>query len=214
MRAGAFTLVELLVVVVIILALIAVAMPVSNLVRARSLVSGCGSNLGQIGKAVIMYADDHQGWLPCHSLQSVKELGERAKVLSTPVVGRPKDWRDSLSTYTRSHEVFWCPADSHRGTEFIAEYDHPEDHRQQYTSYQMSHLLLYLRKYRGPNGTLVIRVSKLRTGPSETYYIGDWVALPADSDFGLTAHGRGGNGLLLDGSVKWHPELVTKSGRN
>ncbi|GMV35969.1 MAG: hypothetical protein AMXMBFR61_04770 [Fimbriimonadales bacterium] len=70
MRLGAITLVELLVVVVIILALAAISMSVLNFVKSRAQAGSCASNLAQLHKASVMYADDHVGLLPCHPLQT------------------------------------------------------------------------------------------------------------------------------------------------
>ncbi|MEP0765235.1 MAG: hypothetical protein HRF45_01660 [Fimbriimonadia bacterium] len=212
MKAGAFTLVELLVVLVIILALIAIVLPVVNIARARSLASGCGAGLSQIGKAVLMYSDDHEGWLPCHSVQSAMAWDPHRQT-DNRVIGRPKEWRESLKPYTRSYEVFWCPADRHRGTDFLADLDEPDDHRQLYTSYQMA-LNLYSPSYWGPDGSLAVRLSQLKHGASNTCYIGDWSVLPVDADVGVTPHGHGGNGLFLDGSVRWYAKMVTVAKRN
>jgi type II secretory pathway pseudopilin PulG len=68
--ARALTLVETLVVIAIILALVAITMPVFNFVKSKAQAGSCASNLAQLHKASVMYADDHVGLLPCHSLQT------------------------------------------------------------------------------------------------------------------------------------------------
>ncbi len=58
-----FTLIELLVVIAVIAVLAAILFPVFAGARESARQSSCASNLGQLGKAVLMYADDHNGKL-------------------------------------------------------------------------------------------------------------------------------------------------------
>jgi prepilin-type N-terminal cleavage/methylation domain-containing protein/prepilin-type processing-associated H-X9-DG protein len=63
-RTRAFTLVELLVVIGIIAALIAILLPALNWARASSRRVACRSNLRQVGQAFTMYMDTSKGKLP------------------------------------------------------------------------------------------------------------------------------------------------------
>lgn len=63
-QARAFTLVELLVVIGIIAILMAILMPALNRARAAANNVQCMSNVRQLVHAVIMYANDNQGWTP------------------------------------------------------------------------------------------------------------------------------------------------------
>jgi prepilin-type N-terminal cleavage/methylation domain-containing protein/prepilin-type processing-associated H-X9-DG protein len=61
---GAFTLVELLVVVGIIAVLIAILLPALGKARASSRRVACGSNLHQVGIAIHAYANENKGSIP------------------------------------------------------------------------------------------------------------------------------------------------------
>ncbi|MGD0461232.1 MAG: type II secretion system protein [Tepidisphaeraceae bacterium] len=62
-RKGAFTLVELLVVIGIIAVLIAILLPALTRARQQSMTVQCMSNMRQVGLAMLLYADQNDGWL-------------------------------------------------------------------------------------------------------------------------------------------------------
>jgi prepilin-type N-terminal cleavage/methylation domain-containing protein len=60
----AFTLVELLVVIGIIAVLISILLPTLARARQSAISTQCMSNLRQVGQALIMYAQENDGWYP------------------------------------------------------------------------------------------------------------------------------------------------------
>jgi hypothetical protein len=157
-----------------------------------------------------MYADDYHGWLPCYVLNSFHgEFTPRDGSVARNYHGKPKEWRDSLAKYTRSTEVFWCPADRFRGKPVRAPFDdHPEDAaRQLYTSYVIWHFLYVGRPERIDSaGSLHVRLSALPFGPSGTPYLHDPLWFPGPIRDGVqyyfTQHGVVSNVLMLDSSVR------------
>ncbi|HEU6449364.1 MAG TPA: prepilin-type N-terminal cleavage/methylation domain-containing protein [Verrucomicrobiae bacterium] len=63
-RRQGFTLIELLVVIAIIAILAAMLLPVLASARRRAWNINCTSNMKQVGSAIQMFADDHDGLLP------------------------------------------------------------------------------------------------------------------------------------------------------
>jgi prepilin-type N-terminal cleavage/methylation domain-containing protein len=63
-KRGAFTLVELLIVIGIIAVLIGVLMPVLAKARAAANRTVCLSNIRQLGIGILMYCNENDGWFP------------------------------------------------------------------------------------------------------------------------------------------------------
>jgi len=107
-RQKGFTLIELLVVIAIIALLMSILMPALARVRKQAKAVICQSNLKQVGSAVSMFADDHDGFL---------NKG------NCPPGGTHHDhWASAFETYLgEDYDVYLCPSatkfwtDGHRG---------------------------------------------------------------------------------------------------
>lgn len=129
MRRRGFTLIELLVVIAIMSILAAILVPVTARVRGFARRTHCTSNLGQLGKAVALYADDHDHWYPCASLMPSTE----------PQPGLPRI-RDLLEEYG-SDQIFLCPDDQPTDPE----YTFPSYFAGEGSSYEWSELFNHLK---------------------------------------------------------------------
>jgi prepilin-type N-terminal cleavage/methylation domain-containing protein/prepilin-type processing-associated H-X9-DG protein len=112
----AFTLVELLIVIAIIAALVAILLPAMANVRraARSLV--CSRQLGQIGMAATMYAHGNDDYLPRSSYSASVVGALRWGQAIIPYVNRGQ--YNGSGTNTDWHNIFnslyRCPSDDRR----------------------------------------------------------------------------------------------------
>jgi len=100
-RSNGFTLIELLVVIAIIAILAAILFPVFAKAREKARQTSCLSNLNQMGKAVLMYAQDYD--------ERVPPSYQRA----TPGADWPLiKWAAHVVPYVKNSQVFLCPSDS------------------------------------------------------------------------------------------------------
>jgi len=101
---GGFTLLELLVVMSVIMILAALMMPALANAKTRAKSTSCLSNLRQIGLGMLLYADDHGGWLPTTTHGTTTNFC----------------WLHTLMPYIASVEnILACPADP-RAAERVA----------------------------------------------------------------------------------------------
>ncbi|MFQ3609910.1 MAG: prepilin-type N-terminal cleavage/methylation domain-containing protein [Fimbriimonadales bacterium] len=102
MKRYGFTLIELLIVVAIIVVLVAMLMPTFATARQQSYKTVCASNLRQVAKATLLYAQDHDECFPLGVY--VVRSGETR--LMRTVWGL-------LKPYAKSDAIYLCPADTH-----------------------------------------------------------------------------------------------------
>ncbi len=109
-RAGAFTLVELLVVLAIVGLLAALLLPGLGQSRAAARTAACTGQLRQLGLAVQLYADDHREEFP-RSQHSAFVHGQRTwgAALAPYLGGSEAAWTNLLRT------IYRCAADRKAG---------------------------------------------------------------------------------------------------
>jgi len=96
--AGAFTLVELLVVIGIIALLVSILMPALSRAQQMAKQTACLSNLRNMGNAVQMYMNDNHNFYPGHCHKNSANI--------TYAI-----WPVKLRHYMNGNQaIFWCPA--------------------------------------------------------------------------------------------------------
>ena len=101
-RRGAFTLVELLVVIGIIAILIAILLPSLNAAREKAKRVSCANNIRTFGQAVTLYANQNKGKVPMHrgGANWLWDLSYDSR-----------DWLVDVAKIPR--EMFYCPSYTH-----------------------------------------------------------------------------------------------------
>lgn len=109
-QRNGFTLIELLVVIAIIAILAAILFPVFASAKESAQTAGCCSNLGQIGKAYLMYVDDYQGRYPAG--YRLRAPGEQPGHPSQSTLYTT--WDAAIFKYVKNTQVFCCPTDGYK----------------------------------------------------------------------------------------------------
>lgn len=109
---AALSLVECLIGIAIISILAALLFPIMGNMRERGQVAGCLNNLRQIGMAMQMYANDHDGWLVQNEAQ---KPGESKPLMWPYRIAQYLEVKDFAQTYQNAEMArrspFTCPAE-------------------------------------------------------------------------------------------------------
>ena len=117
MSRRGFTLIELLVVIAIIALLAAILFPVFAKAREKARQTQCLSNIKQLALAVLMYANDHDEFLPptVHGTPSdpaIPLLAECANMPGSSPINwnRCWNWVNGVYPYIRNRGLYACPS--------------------------------------------------------------------------------------------------------
>jgi prepilin-type N-terminal cleavage/methylation domain-containing protein/prepilin-type processing-associated H-X9-DG protein len=221
-RSG-FTLIEVLVVVGIIGLLVAILVPSVAKSRQQARAVVCMSNLREWGKAIQMYANDHDDTLPFENRPKADEVDNDVEDPYYPYVWKDKGWvcwfdsMDKYFGYVNKSEDFGetvkiCPSVHRMAPE--AE----ESYRMNSKLAETNETSPYYRPYRKldtlkrRNQTVLLFDGKVgtvdqETGKAEVSFKGRWRAndCPSSSDVDCR-HLKRANVLFTD----WHLESLTK----
>ena len=111
-RSGGATLVELLVVFGIIAILTGIVTTLAFSVFKRGKATMCASNLGQIGKAMLTYANDNDDLVPAFLTTDQRDWRTHPEPMSGT-----QAWIEALGVYGASKGVFRCPSDQYYGSD-------------------------------------------------------------------------------------------------
>lgn len=109
MRRSAFSLVELLAAVAIILVLAGLVFAVFGSSKRRSKQTVCLTQLAQLGKGLSLYCDDHDGLVPPYSTEVFKPQPPAFTLLD-----ESGKFKSAVNPYIGSDDLFYCPADPHK----------------------------------------------------------------------------------------------------
>lgn len=201
----AVTLVELLVVISIIAIIAAISLPtfVGSAKRARAV--SCSNNLSQMFKALTLYANDYDGWMPHVALaeKSPNSVG------TNWYRGDPETWTRLVTDYSGERQILFCPVTR---SKVIGATESYYAERFKYTDYEIESLLSP-NYFGSPDGNFRLNIELLNsTGwpleAAKTVFIGDVLFFGAGKDEGLiSGHGRTDSRVYMDGHVEVKPTV-------
>jgi prepilin-type N-terminal cleavage/methylation domain-containing protein len=110
-RICGFTLIEILVVITIITILTAILLPVFVSTRERSRQTTCLNNLMQLGKAIRLYADDWDGYMPAARVNELSNTPYQNWCGVLRICGECVPEKGQIARYVKNTAIFRCPSD-------------------------------------------------------------------------------------------------------
>lgn len=223
-HANGFTLIELLVVIAILSLLAAILFPVFSRARENARRSNCGSNMKQVGLALLQYNQDYDERMPPYST-----TGEETLTLAKAAgyTGADADWRafvwpDLINPYVKSIQILHCP--SHRytsniGTIAVVSYSYSKNVADDGRKISVIPLPAQTPVFIECRGSLSTQYSPTFAvaggGTVEGHRIktltnlnDGWNAGVADGNLAYQRHFEGCNYLFVDGHVKYFINLT------
>jgi prepilin-type N-terminal cleavage/methylation domain-containing protein/prepilin-type processing-associated H-X9-DG protein len=200
-RRRGFTLIELLVVIAIIAILAAILFPVFAKARERGRTTSCGSNLRNLGIAVLAYTQDHDEQFP--------------------LTAYPKSqfdfttWNELTHPYARSTQIWHCPSSDVRKEDQGGKVTTHFGFNVRYLttiepdfSNAAEHEALSLADVKQPAETVMLGDAKASMEESWCGDDGRYLLPPSGSDAHCWGrphflHDGGSNLFWADGHVKW-----------
>lgn len=193
MHRSAFSLIDVLVSVSVIVVLIGLMMPALTAIRETTRKVICSSNIRQIGLSTAMYTTDYKGQLPfSRNYEKSYRVGETflpQDLMKARIAWPTSDW-DGLGLlfgrqYCSASQVFYCP--SHKSNHRFEEYS---------TGWNGAPIDVFTNfQYRGGNAFGQANLNKI---PDRISLLADGMA--SEFDFN---HSVGGNIVASDLSVVW-----------
>ena len=111
MKRRAFTLIELLVVIAIISILASILFPTFARARESARMTMCSSNMRQLGLALGMYAQDHDGVFPDHDRTNFQnQYHQFGMVVPDWSISPQQNWALAVYPYVKNLKVYSCPS--------------------------------------------------------------------------------------------------------
>ncbi len=197
--AKGFTLIELLVVVAIIALLIAILLPSLSKARAQARTVQCATRISQLGKAILMYADDFDGYPPFMGKAADGEFGGGPRDANEHwIFTLPDDW-----TKDQYRDWFYCA----REEDWPEEVEVPQSgYLFRYTRFEGLYLCPEFQRIRHPDKSQnVFNLTRMESG--RRFRVPGTAGQPSTFWPGYTGEGGwDGDGVLATGD--WEGPIV------